>query len=233
MHQIIEGYDNKKLALYLSNLAEQTKIYQNPIDTSSIKRAIMNKREMRILPYSEWMKFSRDEIRMLLHETATYVAPTEELIDYLDKIIGQDKAIEVGAGNGFIGRELNIPITDSYQQQDPKVMAYYRLMKQPLIKYPVDVIKMDAWTAVRRFKPHTVIGCYITHKWREDTQDGNDKGIDMFDLFNHCKRLIMVGNLHTHRNNPLLETSHQEIQLPGLLTRSVDDSSNRIFIWQH
>lgn len=230
---MITQYDHKKLELYLSNLAEQTKIYQNPVDTTSIKKAIMDKKEMRILPYSEWMKFSRDEIRMLLHQTATYVAPTEELIDYLDNLIGQEKTIEVGAGNGFIGRELNIPMTDSHQQQDPKVKAYYEFMKQPVIKYPADVMKMDAATAVRRFKPHTVIGCYITHKWREDTQDGNDKGIDMYDTFNHCQRLVMVGNLYTHRNNPLMQVHHQEIELPGLLTRSVDDSTNRIFIWQH
>lgn len=230
---MVTEHDRKDLELYLSNLMEQTRVIKEKVDTANIRKAIMDGKEMKILPYSDWMKFSRTEVRMLLHETATYVAPTEELLDYLDNLIGQEKTIEIGAGNGYIGRELNIKMTDSYQQQNPIVKAYYEFMRQPVIKYPADVWKMDAATAVRRLKPHTVLGCYVTHKWREDTQDGNDMGVDMFDLLKHCKRFIMVGNLHTHRNNPLMEIPHEEIELPGLLTRSTDDSTNRIFIWKH
>ena len=83
--------------------------------TENIRKTVMDGREMKILPASVWESFSWSEVRMLLHETGVYVVPTEELIDYLDKQIGEYSAIEICAGNGFIGRELGIPVTDSYQ----------------------------------------------------------------------------------------------------------------------
>lgn len=206
--------------------------FDRVISTSEIRKVVMDGRKMRVLPYSEWMKFSWPEIRTLLHETATYVVPTEELIDYLDELIGEEKAIEICAGNGYIGSNLDIIMTDSYQQQDDKLACmYYDLMRQPRIKYPASVIKLEASRAVRRINPHTVIGCYATHKWREDTQSGNDKGVDFGDVFSKVQRLILVGNLQTHKDNPLMELPHEEVVLPGLLTRAADQSLNRIFIW--
>lgn len=82
-------------------------------------------------------------------------------------------------------------------------------------------------------KPHTVIGCYATHKWRDDVQNGNDKGVDFADVFAHIHRLVLVGHKVTHKHNPMMELPHKEIELPGLLTRAADQSLNRIFIWEH
>lgn len=206
--------------------------FDKPVSTSEIRKTVMDGRKMRVLPHSEWMRFSWPEIRMLLHETATYVAPTEELIDCLDELIGDEKTIEICAGNGYVGSNLDILMTDSYQQQDDKkAVMMYDLMRQPRIKYPPSVIKLEASRAVRRMNPHTVIGCYATHKWREDTQSGNDKGVDFGDVFSKVQRLILVGNLQTHKDNPLMWLPHEEVVLPGLLTRAADQSLNRIFIW--
>lgn len=194
----------------------------------------MDGRRMRVLPFLEWMKFSWPEIRKLLHETATYVVPTTELLDYLDALIGDEKAIEICAGNGYIGSNLDIIMTDSYQQQDDKMSCLlYDIMKQPRIKYPANVIKLEASRAVRQMRPHTVIGCYATHKWRDDTKSGNVKGVDFEDVYSRVKRLVLVGNLDTHKDNPLLAQPHEEIYLDGLLTRAADHSRNRIFIWEH
>lgn len=205
---------------------------ESAVSTAEIRKVAMDGRKMRVLPYREWMKFSWPEIRTLLHETATYVVPTEELIDYLDELIGDEKAIEICAGNGYIGSNLDIIMTDSYQQQDDKATClYYDLMKQPRIKYPANVMKLEASRAVRQMKPHTVIGCYATHKWREDTQSGNDKGVDFTDVLSKVQRLVLVGNLQTHKDNPLMELPHEEVALSGLLTRAADQSLNRIFIW--
>lgn len=206
--------------------------FDKEVSTANIRKAVMDGRKMRLLPYSEWMKFTWPEIRMLLHETATYVVPTEELLDYLDELIGDDKAIEICAGNGYIGSNLDIVMTDSYQQQDDRMTRmYYDLMGQPRIKYPKSVMKLEASRAVRQMKPHTVIACYATHKWREDTQSGNDKGVDFGDVFSKVQRLVLVGNLQTHKDNPLMALPHEEVYLPGLLTRAADQSTNRIFIW--
>lgn len=209
-------------------------VFSETVSTKNIRKAIMNGRKMRVLPHSEWMKFTWPEIRVLLHETATYVAPTEELIDYLDDLIGDEKAIEICAGNGYIGSELGIMMTDSYQQQDDKMsVLMYDLMRQPRIKYPASVLKLEASRAVRRMRPHTVIGCYATHKWRDDVGSGNDKGVDFADIYSLVKRIILVGHKETHKYNPLMDLPHKEIELPGLLTRAADQSLNRIFIWEH
>lgn len=212
----------------------EAQMFSEQVSTAGIRKAVMDGRKMRVLPLAEWMKFSWAEIRTLLHETATYVVPTEELIDYLDELIGDEKAIEICAGNGYIGSNLDILMTDSYQQQDDKMtIMMYDLMRQPRIKYPRAVLKMEASQAVRRMKPHTVIGCYATHKWRDDVQNGNDKGVDFADVFAHIHRLVLVGHKITHKHNPMMELPHEEIELPGLLTRAADQSLNRIFIWEH
>lgn len=96
----------------------EAQMFSEQVSTAGIRKAVMDGRKMRVLPLAEWMKFSWAEIRTLLHETATYVVPTEELIDYLDELIGDEKAIEICAGNGYIGSNLDIMMTDSYQQQD-------------------------------------------------------------------------------------------------------------------
>lgn len=211
-----------------------TTICPTGTDTSKVREIVMQGREMKILPSSVWNNFPWEEVRMLMHETATYVLPTEELISFLDDIIGDKSTIEICAGNGFIGRELNIPMTDSYQQQDDlETVLYYKMNGQPTIKYPKDVIKMEASKAVSRYNPHTVLGCYATHKWRYDTMSGNDKGVDFNWIYRRVKRIILVGNKNTHKDNPLMDIPHEEIILPGLITRSSDPASNRIFIWEN
>ena len=202
--------------------------------TENIRKTVMDGREMKILPASVWESFSWSEVRMLLHETGVYVVPTEELIDYLDKQIGEHSAIEICAGNGFIGRELGIPVTDSYQQQDDvATKMYYEAFGQPCIRYPKDVIKLEANKAVDRFRPHTVIACYATHKWRYDTMSGNDNGVDFQRLMRRIHRLILVGNTEVHKDNPLMSLPHEEVILPGLITRSAHPETNRIFIWEN
>lgn len=202
-------------------------------NTENIRKTVMDGNEMKILPASVWESFTWNEVRLLLHETGTYVVPTEELIDYLDKLIGDVKAIEICAGNGFIGRELGIPVTDSYQQQDDTATKlYYKAFGQPAIRYPKDVIKLEANKAVDKFRPHTVLACYATHKWRYDTMSGNDKGVDFQRLMRRIRRLILVGNTEVHKDNPLMSVPHKEVMLQGLITRSAYPETNRIFIWE-
>jgi hypothetical protein len=215
-----------------SDIVSQMKILDT-VSTKEVRKVVMDGRKMKVLPAQVWQSLPWEPVRLLLHQIGVYVIPTEELLDYLDELIGQEKTIEIGAGMGFIGRELDIPVTDSCQQRDDKAtVKLYEVTGQPTIKYPADIIKAEALEAVRRFKPHTVLGCYITHKWRDDTQSGNFKGIDFEELYRRVHRIILVGNKVTHRDNPLMELPHQEIELPGLLTRS-DNSLNRIFIWEH
>ena len=90
-----------------------------------------------------------EQLRMFLHKYGLYTMPTTELIEYLAGIIAGKRAIEIGAGMGVIGRALGIPVTDNKMQAWPSVKAYYDLMRQPTIRYPVDIIELDAHEASR------------------------------------------------------------------------------------
>ncbi|HEY3283412.1 MAG TPA: hypothetical protein VGN26_14180 [Armatimonadota bacterium] len=55
-----------------------------------------------------------------------YQFPTRELVLWLQELIRGRRAIEIGAGNGWLGWHLGIPMTDSYQQSEhPDTMLYY------------------------------------------------------------------------------------------------------------
>ena len=60
---------------------------------------------------------------------------------------------------------------------------------------------------------------------------GNDKGVDLQKLLRKVKRLVLVGNTEVHKDNPLMDIPHEEIILPGYITRSAHPETNRIFIW--
>lgn len=202
-------------------------------DTSVIEEQILDGQEFLIKGSDFWSQFTHDQIYKFMNDEALYVLPTEELIDYLDELIGDKTAIEIGAGRGFIGRELNIHTTDSYQQLcSKKIVKIYDSIGCPRVKYGKWVEKADAISAVRKYRPHTVPGCFVTHKWRYDTMSGNDEGIDMTKLLSLVKRFILVGNKVVHKDNPLMKIPHQEIMLPGLITKGIHQEEDRIFIWE-
>lgn len=202
-------------------------------DTQPIKEGVYKDGEFQILGSSFWNKFSKNQILKFMNEESLYVLPTEELLDFLDKEIGENSAIEVGAGRGIIGRELNIRTTDSHQQSDSFMKVLYKAYNIPTIKYPHYIEKIDAVSAARKYRPHTILGCFVTHKWRGDTQSGNDFGIDMTKMFSFAKKFILVGNKKIHNDNPLMRLPHKEIELDGLITRGFNSELNRIFIWEH
>ena len=204
------------------------------VDLSFARKEVMQGRFIKVLPADVWRNYNWNVVRQLMHETGTYVLPTQELIDYLKREIGDMRAIEIGAGNGVVGRTLGIPITDSCLQRDNKmVRQYYAIAKQPVIDYPKDIIKAEAMKAVIRFRPECVVCCYCTHKWDDKTQSGNDWGIDFERLLSSVKKLILVGNRITHMHNPIMKKPHIEERFPGLITRAgIDEVTNCVFIWE-
>lgn len=195
-------------------------------------KSLISGDDFRIMPYSWFKQFTDNQIKYFMLQEALYVLPTEELIDFLDKELGDD-AIEIGSGRGFIGKELGMICTDSKLQEREDIKLSYLIMGQPPIKYPKHVRKMDALTAVKALKPDTVLGCFVTHKWRDDTGDGNYWGVDFELLLKQVRKLILVGNKGIHKNNPIMSLPHKEIKLEGLITRSINQEENRIFIWEN
>jgi hypothetical protein len=183
------------------------------------------------IPAKELAKFDFLTRRLFLHKWALYTFPTTELIDYLADRIAGKSAIEIGAGLGVIGRALGVPLTDNKMQEWPEIRATYQLMGQPTIKYPPDVIELDAISAVERYKPDIVIGSYITHKWDDSSQSGNWWGVDTLKLTEMVPEYLMIGNLNTHRNDPAMKQLDHVERHDFLFTRG-EDNTSAIFCWK-
>lgn len=78
-----------------------------------------------VLPSSEYKKYTHDQIRYFGYVHGIYQFPTHELIMFLSDIVVENETIEICAGNGAIGRALDIKTTDSWMQDNPEVKAVY------------------------------------------------------------------------------------------------------------
>lgn len=199
------------------------------VDISGLENEVFENGLLKVMPSSFYKKIDENSLRLFMWKHGIYVLPTQELIDWLKENI-HGKAIEIGAGIGTISRALNIPITDSRMQERPEIEWYYRMGGQPTIKYPKDVEKLDYKEAIFKYQPQTVIGCFITHKYDEKTNTGNAFGVEEEFILKNVPRYINVGNLQTHKDKPILKRNPASYNFDWLITRSVDQSLNRIWV---
>lgn len=206
--------------------------YIEKCDLTDLESQVLDSdKKLIIKPYSFWKDRNLNERRYFMYVHGIYVLPTTELIEWLrTMIIGN--AIEIGAGNGSIARTLGIPITDSRMQESPEIKFFYQMGGQPPIEYHNDIEKLDAIEAVRKYEPDTVIGAFITHKYDAKIGNGNALGVDEIKMMQKIKRrYINIGNKHTHKDKPLLKIPHTEYQFDWLITRSIDQYQNVIFVF--
>jgi hypothetical protein len=199
-------------------------------DISQMESHLLHDGLLQIWTRTHLTLFTRQEIDYFLFKHGIYVLPTRELIQWLRENI-KGSAIEIGAGNGAIGRALGIPITDLKQQEDKEMQLYYLSAGQIPITYPPDVETLEALDAVRKYKPNTVIGAYITAKWKPGMDKGNIYGPDVELMMPMIDKYIMIGNIDTHRDNPLFKKKYKSYPFPWLITRAEDQSKNRIFVF--
>lgn len=199
-------------------------------DISSVENQVFDGGVLKVMPSSFYKSLDENKVKLLMWKHGIYVLPTKELVDWLkENIIGG--AIEIGAGVGTIGRALKIPTTDSRMQERPEIKMMYSLSNQPTINYPYDVEKLNAEEAIIKYKPDTVIGCFITHKYEEKIGSGNALGVQEEFILENVGRYINIGNLHTHRDKPILKNNPIAYNFDWLITRSNDQSINRIWIY--
>jgi hypothetical protein len=116
-----------------------------------------------------------------------------ELIDFLKSEIGDLFTIEIGSGNGCIGRSLEIKMTDNKLQLRPEVKIMYDIQGQPIINYGEDIETLDAIEAVVKYKPSAVVACWVTHKYKDGMVVGNMYGIEEEEIFeNGVKKNIFM-----------------------------------------
>lgn len=168
------------------------------------------------------------------NKRGVYCFPTVELIDWLRNRIAGRSAIEICSGNGAIGRALNIPRTDSYNQTTPQMLAYYKLYNQTPIFPPSDVQKFEANEAVDHFKPDVVIGSYVTQKYipsDEGVVGSSLFGVDELALVPKVKTYITIGNDSSHGDKRICQRSHRVFRFPWLYTRTMEPDGNGIYVW--
>ncbi len=193
----------------------------------------------KIIPASarEILEFNQNQISQFCHTYAIYQVPTIELIDFLKKEI-IETAIEIGSGNGSIGRSLNIPMTDNCMQKWKSIKAHYKVLKAPTINYPSDIIELDAHSAVNQYKPQTVIGSWITQKYEPHMEkysevSANVFGVDEIELLRKVKKYIHIGNEHTHESKEIFKKyKAKRIYADWLISRSQKRDQNVIYIFK-
>jgi hypothetical protein len=207
----------------------------NPLDLDRV--LLDDKGRLRVLPAAVYEQIDWMTLRLWCHHRAYYSLPTSETVERLRAIIGDRDAIEVGAGNGVYGRALGIPMTDSWCQTLPDVALMYMMSRQPTIKYPADVERLDAVAAVRKYNPKVVVGAWVTH-WIDPNLPPPPGGGNMYGLredliLDHpsVETYIVVGNLTTHAHKPLRSRPHQIIRQPWVWSRASKPDDDCIFVW--
>ena len=205
----------------------------NDQDVSALEQKFLVNGDLRVPSASEYKLFSQEQISIFCVKNAFYGLPTEELIQWIKQQIGNKTAIEIGAGNGALGRALSIPMSDSFLQDQPEVRAYYESLKQPTIRYGKDVEKLDYKEAIQKYRPEIVIGNWVTQLWRDHSDDGNASmhGLDEDWILKNVPCYIHVGNIKTHGRKRILKTSHQQYKFDWLISRSTAADECVIYVW--
>lgn len=183
-------------------------------------------------PAQDVLRFEQIDLSVWCHGKGVYNIPTVELIEFLRSETTNQKAIEIGAGNGYLCKHLNITQTDSCLQQRPDIQATYAAMGQPIIQYPQYVRKFDAIEAVRRFKPQVVIGAWITQKSLTQEPQSNYWGVNEAAILKMVDKYIMIGHENQHNQKKILKYPHRIVKADWICSRSRERDKNIIYIWE-
>jgi hypothetical protein len=177
-----------------------------------------------------------DDLRIWMHFKAVYGVPTQELIEFLKKEIGDLPAIEIGSGCTGLGRFLSIKMTDA-KIQNKQAAIFYAAMNQPTIKYPRDVESLEALEAVDFYKPKVVVGSWIT-RWidpnkpmPEDGFGGNMFGVKEDILISKVDKYIHIGSEAIHSYKLKLKPT-RVLKPDWLVSRGSVRKDDVIYIWE-
>jgi len=222
-----------------------------PFDWSSVKAAVLDRsREPEILaeldaaclkdgrlqamPAAYYARWPQNDLSLWCCRRGFYCLPTLELIEFVQAQIGGDSAIEIGAGNGALGRALGVPLTDSFQQERPEVRELYvNQLGHATVPYGSDVEKLTALEAVEKYRPRVVVAAWVTHRFNRERPNlhGNMHGVDETKLLQKkcVRKYIFVGHERVHSTKPILQRRH-ETHAPPLYSRATS-GRNVVWIW--
>lgn len=193
--------------------------------------------QLKVVPLSRYGRWTQAQLGLWAQQRAFYFLPTVEAVELLQRLLPEklERAMEIGAGNGALGRALGIRATDSLQQLRPDVAESYRLMQQPTVRYGDDVEGLSALEAIERYRPEVVVAAWVSHRMDESNiaGGGNPDGVDEWALLSapSVRRYVFVGHETVHRNKPILKVRHETIAAGCLLSRSVQPGRNVVWVW--
>lgn len=206
-------------------------------DVSYLTPVLMPEGELIAVPAGIYENLPQHHLSIFCLNNGFYQLPTVELIEWLKDRIGGRKAIEIGAGNGVIGRALGIAMFDNYMQEWPFIIEHYKYFGQVPTKYGKDVIKMDGYDAVKQERPDVVIASWVTQRGDARQVQSNDFGVNEVGMMSYAKEYIHIGNIGSHAQKVILSNPHfevEEVKLPGVLfSRSMTPANNIIYIVRH
>lgn len=209
-------------------------------DISPLENILVHNGKIVAASYEELKNFPQETLSTFCHRYGIYQIPTTELIEFLNsEIPNKNNTIEIGAGNGCIGRNLGVRMTDNKSQLWPKVRILYDLHDQPIVNYGDDVEEIGANEAVKKHKPKTVVASWVTELFKNGIhKDRISKasiyGIDEQKMFRDgITKYIHIGNESVHSEKRILQTrSHRKLKFPWLLSRSLEKNQNVIYVFE-
>lgn len=189
---------------------------------------------MRVVPAEQYAQTTVTERALFGIRNAVYGFLTTELVAHLRSVIGNRTALEIGAGHGGLATALGIRATDNHQQLRPEIAAYYRTIRQPVVRYGDHVENLEALAAIAKYNPQVVVGCWVTHKYAADRHaaGGNEGGIDEEAVISQCDSYVVVGNETVHAGKSIWQLPHRKITPPWLYSRAFNGSPNFIAVWE-
>lgn len=203
-----------------------------PCDIKHIEEKVMQNGELQIINASCYESLPENELSMFMWKHAIYALPTIELINFLKAEIGEaQNVLEIGSGNGALGKALNIKCTDSKLQDEPSIKLAYTIASQPTILYGSHVEKIDAEVAVKKYRPNIIIASWVTQRYCPIKKIGNEWGPNLNKIIKNCRKFIFIGNEATHGWFDIMNLPHKKIKVDGYISRASNPRNNYVYIW--
>lgn len=214
---------------------EKVKMYRkiNHCDVKHIEESVMQDGELKIVNASYYQALSNDELSNFALKHALYTIPTIELINFLKEEIGDEQnVLEIGSGNGVLGKALSIKCTDNKLQDDPLIKMRYMSISQPTIRYGHNVEKIGAEEAVKKYRPFIVIASWVTQQYCPFKKIGNEYGPNLKEIVKNCQKFILIGNDNVHGWFEIMDLPHRKIKVDGYISRATNPEKNYVYIWE-
>lgn len=204
-----------------------------PVDVAYIERVLLDENGLlQSVPFETIRDIPQNDLSVFSHKHGIYQIVTDELAEFVREKIEGFKTIEIGAGNGCLGRALGIPITDSRIQETAEMKMLYGRLRQPPVRYGADVQKLDALKAVKVFQAEAAVGAWVTHKFKHHLGEGCFGGVDEAILSKRLKRYVFIGNEITHARKEMLRFCQPEVhKFDRLVSRSMNRAANVVWIF--